>query len=283
MLKTYYHFLIAGLPDLHIDATKVSGDAFSILKELKEIFSTNDMEQLNLILFRNDINSLTSLLEGKSGSTLPTLYSIDDLNLLIEDKSNDEILNPKSFEDFLKKCIYQYRNHLKDSSEEVVYEDVFTRQYYDFVLPKANRFIYDWLVFDRNIRNLCVALNAVKFGFDLDKIIIAAEDDEFALSLITNKSSDFGLSNEYDYVEPIVDLFESNDFFNRDYNIDMIRWKKLEESIVFDYFTAEVVYAYYLKLMIVERWLRLDKERGRQLFEKLANELKSSYELSKEL
>jgi hypothetical protein len=40
--------------------------------------------------------------------------------------------------------------------------------------------------------------------------------------------------------------------------------------------------AYLLKLMIVERWLALDEEKGRMLFQQLLSDLKSGYVVPEE-
>ena len=68
----------------------------------------------------------------------------------------------------------------------------------------------------------------------------------------------------------------------REKGLDQIKWDKVEEITLFDYFTIEVVLAYTIKLDLAYRWLELDEEKGREMFSKIINDLKSGFEFSKE-
>jgi hypothetical protein len=49
-----------------------------------------------------------------------------------------------------------------------------------------------------------------------------------------------------------------------------MRWAFLEEQTTFHYFTVEVILSYLLKLMILDRWLKLDPESGAEKFGKIS-------------
>jgi hypothetical protein len=63
---------------------------------------------------------------------------------------------------------------------------------------------------------------------------------------------------------------------------DLIKWKYLDENTFFHYFTIEKVIGYLIKLLLVDRWLKLDEEKGEQLFKKFISDLEKSYEFPKE-
>jgi len=50
----------------------------------------------------------------------------------------------------------------------------------------------------------------------------------------------------------------------------------------FDYFTIERIFAFLLKLEMIERWISLDKERGNQLFRSIIESLKNEVQIPAE-
>ena len=52
-----------------------------------------------------------------------------------------------------------------------------------------------------------------------------------------------------------------------------LRWNWMEDAIFFDYFTIERIFAFLLKLEMIERWISLDKERGNQLFRSIIDDV----------
>jgi hypothetical protein len=64
----------------------------------------------------------------------------------------------------------------------------------------------------------------------------------------------------------------------REKAIDMLKWDWLDENTFFNYFTIEKLISYYIKLEMIERWIKLDPETGREFFKKLIKDLESGYE-----
>ena len=59
-------------------------------------------------------------------------------------------------------------------------------------------------------------------------------------------------------------------------------WFWLVDAIFFDYFTVERIFAFLLKLEMIERWISLDKERGNQLFRSIIESLKNDVQIPAE-
>ena len=53
----------------------------------------------------------------------------------------------------------------------------------------------------------------------------------------------------------------------------------IDELNIFDYFNAEKIFGYFIKLMITERWFKLIPERGSEVFEELLKKRQSSFQL----
>jgi len=60
----------------------------------------------------------------------------------------------------------------------------------------------------------------------------------------------------------------------REKEIDLLKWKWLEEQTFFKTFDIESVYAYLLKLEMIERWVALDKETGDKTFREIVGAMK---------
>ena len=56
----------------------------------------------------------------------------------------------------------------------------------------------------------------------------------------------------------------------------------IEDATFFDYFTIERIFAFLLKLEMIERWISLDKERGNQLFRSIIESLKNEVQIPAE-
>jgi hypothetical protein len=102
-------------------------------------------------------------------------------------------------------------------------------------------------------------------------------EDDITDTLKKSHARDFGLSSEIDYIEKLISILESKNLLDREKNIDLLKWDYLDELITFHYFSIEVVLSYMIKLFIVDRWMKLDEETGKQLFEKFLNDLKTTY------
>ena len=67
------------------------------------------------------------------------------------------------------------------------------------------------------------------------------------------------------------------DLLKREKGLDNIVWEKIDNLTMFHYFDLTAVLGYVAKLHIVDRWLALDEENGRELFRKLVNEVRGTF------
>jgi hypothetical protein len=97
-----------------------------------------------------------------------------------------------------------------------------------------------------------------------------------------SSARDLGLASEWPWIDRLLQIIEIPDLLQREKAIDMLRWNFLDEQNTFNYFTVEVLIAFYIKLGIIERWLRLDPATGEELFRNLLGTLQNSYEFPNE-
>jgi len=59
--------------------------------------------------------------------------------------------------------------------------------------------------------------------------------------------------------------------------LDDVTWEVIDSLGTFHYFDLTAVLAYVAKLHIVNRWLALDEEKGRELFRQLVQEVRGTF------
>lgn len=196
---------------------------------------------------------LSGLPELKAGSDAP--ISLEKLDELL-----DELLSPsdKQLLDLLRKPM----------DSEVLAEG----------LKAKNKFVREWFAFNQNMNNVLVAQICRKHGFDARQQIVG--EGEVAEHLRTHTTQkDFGL-NELtgDWAEMLA-LAAIEDLMQREKAQDAIRFEWLQSRTEFDFFSPEMVFAYYLKAVMLHRWAILTVEEGEKIFRELVADMKKGIRL----
>lgn len=148
-------------------------------------------------------------------------------------------------------------------------------------LKAKNRFIRDWFSFNQNMNNVLVAQICRKHGFDPKKQIVG--EGEIAEQLRTNTTQkDFGLNEVMDDPQELLALAQIDDLMVREKAMDAIRFTWLQDYTEFDFFSAEMVFAYYLEAVMLHRWSILTVEEGEKIFRELVKEMKKGVNLDKQ-
>ena len=137
-------------------------------------------------------------------------------------------------------------------------EENLTEEYYRRALASPDRFIREYFLYDLVLRNAKVEYLNVRLGRPEGKDIMEIEHPEC------------DRKGEIEAALAVQDLLE------RERLLDNLVWDRVEELTVSDIFDLDLILAFAVKLKTVQRWLKLDPERGRELFRRLANELKAT-------
>lgn len=54
-------------------------------------------------------------------------------------------------------------------------------------------------------------------------------------------------------------------------------WKKIEEITEMEIFSLDRILGLVSKIKIIDRWVKLDEQTGRELFRKMVKEIKDTY------
>lgn len=275
-----YYALVAGLPDILLEDKKVSFSSIELRDMLKEEISSSDYDLVELLYMPIDHYNLLNLFFNtekefdKRGN-----YQLERMEKF-KDKKNYEIADieetPAYFADFLD-CLHGEHDCVESYYEA---EKKLNESFYNYLENSPNAFIKDFARYELNIGNLMTALNGRKYKIDIEDKLIG--DNEVTSALKKRRSRDFGLGNEIDEIEKLIQIFEIDDLLEREFKIDLHKWHYLDEMTFFNYFTIEKVLGFIQKLFMVERWLQLDKEKGREMFNQLLEDLQSDFKFPEE-
>ena len=145
-------------------------------------------------------------------------------------------------------------------------------------LQADNRFVRAWFAFNQDMNNVLVAQICRKHGFDVKQQIVG--QGEVAEQLRTHATQkDFGLNEVDGDFQAILALAQIEDLMEREKAMDAIRFEWLQERTEFDYFSAEMVFAYYLETVMLHRWSLLTVEEGEKVFRALVADMKKGVRL----
>ena len=85
---------------------------------------------------------------------------------------------------------------------------------------------------------------------------------------------DFGLSREISYINDLVSISQETDPATKERRIDRLKWDWIENESIKYNFSIEVIFSYLIKLDMVDRWMKLDAERGENLLRNLIANIK---------
>ena len=147
--------------------------------------------------------------------------------------------------------------------------------FYDQALKSSLKFIREYFRFDLNLRNAKVRYlnHALGRPEDMDILTGKGEEDQEGLDIDGYRFN----GGEFEEELKVKSALDSPSLLDRERDLDDITWEKISSLETFHYFDITAVLAYVAKLHIVDRWLALDEEKGRELFHKLVQEVKGTF------
>lgn len=272
MFRRNYYYLVAGLPDIILDQKKLTLTIIDFRKELEYHLHPDDYALVRLLFLHFDNTNLLNLLIKNKKPFIDTgNYSQQILE--------EEIREPLKLPDYMKQFILAFKS---DSPvfQNYSWENQLTWLYYDHTLQANNIFLKEWFTFSLHAKNILSAFNIRKYKLSKESEYIG---DNFVTEALKRSSlKDFGLSNDFQFMEKLLTIDEIGNAMEKEKAFDTLQWNFLDELNTFNYFTIEVLLAFVIKLFMVDRWLQLDPETGRKMFKQIITNLEKSYEFPKE-
>ena len=272
MFSRNYYYLVAGLPDINLEQNKLSVSVGDFQKELQAHLHPDDYQLVEKLFLTADNRNVLNML-------LKNIQEFDDSGKYTFDELEDEIKEPENLPEYLKTFITHFKSN-QPLITDMSWEDQLTTLYYDYATQVSNKFLRTWFEFERDLKNLLSGLTARRHKMPVENLLIGSNTVTDAIR--KSNARDFSLSAEFPFVEKLIQINENADLLMREKAIDQLRWNYIDELNTFNYFSIEVILGFVFKLTMVERWLKLDKKTGEEMFRRLLNDLENSYEFPKE-
>ncbi|MCC8197074.1 MAG: DUF2764 domain-containing protein [Tannerellaceae bacterium] len=271
-----YYYLVAGLPNIALDDSKLTYTITDFRRELDGVLSAEDKRLIDLFFLKFDNQNLLTQLawpdrEGDMRGSITNEELQDLIKIVREDDTLPaNSLIPPYFVDFLR--LYSGSDNQEETLSTISWEDRLATLYYAYAMKNSNEFVASWFEFNLNINNILTAYTCRKYGLDKADYIIG--DNEIAEAIRTSNARDFGLGDTLDYLPALQRIAEESNLMVREKKIDLLKWEWLEENTFFKPFDIESVFAYLLKLEMIERWLTLDSTTGEETFRGIVGTMK---------
>jgi hypothetical protein len=267
-----YYYLVAGLPEVKPDDSKLSLSLEEFRQTLAETLSQSDLALADLIFEKYEAQNWLTYLKNQDAELNPVgrLQKID-FEDIVSNLKEEEDAKLKNIPTYFATFAHAFWDE-KPLYESLSWDDQLMTLYYQHALSCQNKLVKSWFEFNLNIHNLLAANTCRKFGYDVQAAIVG--DNQVANILRTTNARDFGVSDFFEEADQVIRIAEMADWLERERRIDLVKWQWLDEHTVFDYFTMEVISVYIMKLQLIERWLPLKKEVGETVFKELIESLK---------
>lgn len=273
MFESEYYSLVAGLKELTLESENKGFDAKAIIGEVIENISASDAKAVSLLYTYYDCENIAAARAGRSRH--------NPLGNLNHEEIEDELKEPTKLPSAIAAVIKAFSSKdSKESENSISFERAIFEAYYTECASSSSRFIKEWSETDRNLRNIAAAISARGIDIPVDQVIVGGGN--IADSLRRSSAADFGLRGELPYIDAVITAV--NDVANlveKEHKIDQLRWAEVEGATEFDYFNISKVMAYLVKVNIIARWSELNPEKGREMLNKLMNELSAKDKINK--
>ena len=278
-MKKNYYYLIAGLPELSLDDSKLG----TTIREFRELYypdlSDDDRALLDLIFLSSDNANLLALMKDKEAATVEGgLYTSEELLGIIEAARAEETPD-RQYPRYMYDFVAQMESE-ESAAEGIFPEDRLAQLYYAHAMSQGNAFVERWFAFNLDLNNFLTAITARRYDLDVKPLIVG--DNEVAKALRTSNSRDFGLTGVMDGFEEVMRISEIDNLVERERKLDVLKWEWMEENSFFDYFTVEKLFAFLVKIQIIERWISLDAEAGGEMLRGMIRQLKEEVKVPQE-
>lgn len=259
--STKYHCLIAGLPELDLASRKAWVSSKDFRSQLEQELHPDDFGMVRLLFMKLDNDHLVDFIEhGSFNRREASNFSQEDFQHQVD--QFDAILPEDDLlPSYMVEVLGQYQQP-ESSLDRVEVETAVADLYFDYIMEHGNDFLKDYTRFEYNMSNLLAYVEAGNHAMDPWKSI--AGDTTFVKHLREDSSVTMAASAGFEMFNEITCYAELPFLSEKEMRYDEVRWRMIEEMVFFDEFTINSVLGYLMKILLVERWTRLEKGAGEE-------------------
>jgi len=265
MNEDRYHYLIAGLPDLHLEQEK----SWISVPDFKDVLShelhPDDFDLVKLVFLRRDNENLVEFLKsGTINEDNGANFSLEDFRSQI-DLFSAIIPQPDILPGYMTRILADYQG--EDEFNHIECSQRLAESYYQYVMENGSPFLRKFFELEYDIANLLTYLEARNHAMDPEEFLTG--DSELTQHLREHLSKSMTKPADFDLFTEIICFAELPSIEEKEMKYDDLRWRLIEELIFFEAFTIDRILGYLMKLMMIERWTILDHDRGEMELRKI--------------
>ena len=274
-----YYCMIAGLPDIDLKDAKPGLSIEDMREQCEEQLTLQDRKLLFYFFLQFDCVNLVKLLKNPDASIDQWgNFTLDQLRDLIT-SATELNFNVHRYPAFMSIFAREYA--FNKDKEGYFPEDEMAYQFLDYAIKTCpNRMMRRWYKLNLDITNILTAMLARGQGWSVSDFIKG--EGEVQEMIRENKTKDFNLSHELDYIPQLMKIVDEEDPVRKEKMIDAFKWIWLDECTFFEPFDMAAVFAYLCKLEMQQRWAKLDVEQGKETFQKIIDDLRSEARVPEE-
>ena len=178
-------------------------------------------------------------------------------SLPVPDK--DEALDVSALVEEIRSQLSESDNALMDLLLSGFNTDSLNEEFYRKALGSRNAFIREYFLWDLRVRNTKTEFLNRTLGRSSGQDVIGLPD-----------------SQEFDARGEVEAVLSQSDILARERGLDALMWDKCEQLTMLHLFDVDIILAFTARLMITDRWNRLDPATGREMFRSLVEEIRKT-------
>lgn len=254
-----YYFLGTLLPELVIDEKPEIG--FNELDQLfKENLTNQDYAKTRTIRNLFDIINLRAYWKGEPLDE----YGNFSYNELEEALATRSMLPP---------YVFDYMDKYPSKEEQIKNYPELLGTFFRTAINNSTGFFKYYYTLERELRIVLAAFRAKKLDKDIYRELQYEDPEEELIAQILAQKDSQTYEPPEKYRE-IKTLFEQHydDPIELQKSLLEYRFNKIEEKIGLELFTMDRVLAYMIKLILIERWQCMDKQKGKEIIDSMLKE-----------
>ena len=144
-------------------------------------------------------------------------------------------------------------------------EENLNPHFYRAAMQCKNEFIRKYFALDLEIRNRKVEFVADKLGKESD-----------GYKVLANSNTNLDLSEEQ--ITRLKSIFANKNILEKEQQLDKFKWDFISNLHPYGTFNMDVILAFLAKGKLIDRWNKLDRETGREMFRKLVDEVRGTFQ-----
>lgn len=254
-----YYYLAAALPEIRIGSPlDISFEDLEIL--MRENLNSRDWEKVRTARRFYDIENIRALWRHEPFNKYGNDYSVP-----LEEQLITLIGLPEYIIDFVSRYD-NVESRLRHFLELIA-------NYFRAEIEKAESFLRQYLIFEREWRLVFAAFRAKKLGRDItSELQFESPYDDLVMQIIAQKDSKtYTPPYSHSELKPIFDSYQDQPL-ELHKALCEYRFAKVEELLGVDLFSIDRVLGYMVQLIIAEQWQELDKEKGIEVVDTIIKE-----------